>query len=552
VLAGTTAGALLVFGAVARAPSPARGAIRSFIVRARSGHERDVEDAARAIGAHIDRVLPIVDSVVVRATASDAAKLRALPTVVNVVRDARLRFESVDPNLGYDAQADYGSLYDVTRIIGAQDSWKAGFTGKGIDVALLDTGITPVPGLTSGNVVNGPDLSFDSQAAATAYVDGFGHGTHMASLIAGRDNVLQPSAYANPAVFAGVAPDARVVNVKVGAADGAADVSQVIAGIDWVVQHRNDRGFNIRVLSLSFGTDSTQDYRLDPLAYAAERAWRAGIVVVVSGGNDGTTTPSLADPAMDPLVLAVGASDPQNTIDPGDDTVPDFSSRGNIVRHVDVVAPGVHVLGLRSPGSYVDTNYPDARVGTRFVRGSGTSQATAITAGAVALFLQRYPTATPDQVKHALMARAVPLDNVSVLLRGNGSVQVRRAQQGKLDIFVQPFTLDGTGTGSLELARGTSHVNDGVADLTGEQDIFGAAWNGPLSAQLARNGASWIGGIFNGNAWTGSSWTGTSWTGSTWANVTWVSNTWTGRRWTDTDWSGRRWTSNAWAVGAWR
>jgi serine protease AprX len=552
VLAGTTAGAVILFGAAATSPPSARNALRTFIVRARAGHEGNIANVASAIGARVERTLPIIDGVVVRATTGEAANLRLRSDVLDVVPDSPLHFDSVDPNLGYDPTADYGSLYDITRIIGAQDSWKAGYTGKGIDVALIDTGISPVPGLTSGNVVNGPDLSFDSQNPALTHADGFGHGTHMASLIAGRDKVLQPSAYASPAVFAGVAPDARIVNVKVGAADGAADVSQVIAAIDWVVQHRNDPGFNIRVLSLSFGTDSTQDYRLDPLAYAAERAWRAGIVVVVSGGNDGTAQPSLADPAMDPLLIAVGASDPQNTIDASDDIVPDFSSRGNASRHVDVVAPGVHVLGLRDPGSYVDTNYPDARVGTRFFRGSGTSQATAITAGAVALFLQRFPTATPDQVKSAFMAKAEPLATVSPLLQGSGSVQVRKAQQGKLDTSSQPLTLDGIGTGSLELARGTSHVNDGNADLTGEQDIFGAPWNGTLSASLARTGTSWNGGIFNGNQWTGSAWTGTSWTGTTWAGAAWVINTWTGRRWTDLDWAGRRWTSNAWAVGAWR
>jgi serine protease AprX len=552
VLAGTAASAVLIVGAVAIAPPRAHLGRYTFIVRARSGREHDVARAARTIGARVERSLPFVDAIVVDATDADAGKLRSLPDVVDVVQDARLHFDSVDPHLGYDSAADYGSLYDITRIIGAQDSWKAGYTGKGVDVALIDTGISPVPGLTSGNIVNGPDLSFDSQIPKRRYVDGFGHGTHMASLIAGRDKVLRPTAYANPAMFAGVAPDARIVNVKVGAADGAADVSQVIAGIDWVVQHRNDHGLRIRVLSLSFGTDSVQNYRLDPLAYAAERAWRAGIVVVVSGGNDGAARPRLSDPAIDPLVLAVGASDPRNTINAADDTVPGFSSRGNAGRHVDVVAPGVHVLGLRDPGSYIDTNYPIARVGTRFFRGSGTSQATAITAGAVALFLQRYPNATPDQVKRALMTRATPLDNVSSLLRGAGSVQVRSAQLSKLEVALQPFTLDGTGTGSLELARGTSHVSDGTAALTGERDIFGAAWNGPRSARLARRGTSWTRGIFNGNQWTGSAWTGTSWTATTWAGMTWAKNAWSGRRWTAVDWAGRRWTSNAWAVGAWR
>ena len=96
------------------------------------------------------------------------------------------------------------------------------------------------------------------------------------------------------------------------ASDGATDVSQVIAAIDWIVQHRNSDGLNIRVLNLSFGTDGTQDYQLDPLAYAAEVAWLHGIVVVVAAGNSGFGTPQLNNPAYDPYVIAVGGDDPGN------------------------------------------------------------------------------------------------------------------------------------------------------------------------------------------------------------------------------------------------
>ena len=103
------------------------------------------------------------------------------------------------------------------------------------------------------------------------------------------------------------------MNVKVGAADGATDVSQVIAGIDWVVQHRNDNGMNIKVLNLSFGTLSNQAYTVDPLAYAAEVAWTHGVMVVAAAGNDGATAHQLADPAYDPRILAVGAYDPNNS-----------------------------------------------------------------------------------------------------------------------------------------------------------------------------------------------------------------------------------------------
>ena len=154
----------------------------------------------------------------------------------------------------------------------------------------------------------------------------------MASIIAGNDGTKRG--------FRGVAPGAHIVNVKVGATDGTVDVSQVIAAIDWTVQHRNDPGLNIRVISLSYGTDSLQDYQIDPLTTAVESAWRNGIVVVVSGGNGGTSHPSLTDPATDPYVLAVGAADISGTANKRDDRVADFSSRGNATRSVDVVAPG--------------------------------------------------------------------------------------------------------------------------------------------------------------------------------------------------------------------
>src|SRR3954464_6368379 len=142
---------------------------------------------------------------------------------------------AADPTLGYDAGADKGSLYNVAEVVGAHDAYRKGLTGKGVGVALIDTGVAAVPGLTSGNVVDGPDLSFDSQQPGMAHLDAFGHGTHLASIIAGRDVAGAPSSYLAPADFTGIAPDATLVNVKVGADNGAVDVSQMIAGIDWVV-----------------------------------------------------------------------------------------------------------------------------------------------------------------------------------------------------------------------------------------------------------------------------------------------------------------------------
>ena len=133
-----------------------------------------------------------------------------------------------------------------------------------------------------------------------AHLDGFGHGTHLASIIAGRDAAGTPSSYLDPARFTGIAPDATLVNVKVGASNGAVDVTQVIAGIDWVVEHAQDAGLNIRVINLSYGTDSVQGSSVDPLAYAVENAWKHGIVVVVAGGNDGDVQQDPGQPGLRP------------------------------------------------------------------------------------------------------------------------------------------------------------------------------------------------------------------------------------------------------------
>jgi serine protease AprX len=478
--------------------------------------------------------------------------LAAQPGVLSVTPDARGHVLAVDPVLGYDQATDEGGLGWLARMVNATGAWGAGYTGKGVDVALIDSGVAKVPGLSSGNVMYGPDLSFDSQATGTRYVDGYGHGTHLASIIAGRDVAGTPASYLTGKQFTGIAPDARVVSVKVAAADGSADVSQVIAAIGWVTQHAHDNGLNIRVLNLSYGLDSTQDYRLDPLSYAVERAWKAGIVVVVAAGNDGTTRQELASPAVDPYLLAVGAEDPNGTVDVKDDTVPAFAQRGTTSRHVDVVAPGVHILGLRAPGGTVDMANPAGRVGTRFIRGSGTSQATAVTSGVVALVLQKYPTATPDQIKYAVTQSGRKFSAAKDLWQGLGVVDAAAAQAAKItEAPVQAYA-PATGLGTLELARGSSHVTIASVRLTGERDIFGHAWTASSWTAALAAGRSWTGGTFNGSVWTGAAWAnatcwglvawgGTDWSGLTWTGQVWVSRTWVSRTWVDAAWASASW-----------
>src|ERR1700686_4358755 len=130
----------------------------------------------------------------------------------------------------------------------------------------MDSGVAPRNGLkTPGKAVNGPDLSFESQVPSLQYLDTCGHGTHMAGIIAGRDSSVTSVSSNDTTHFLGMAPDAQFVSLKVADARGQTDVSQVLAAIDWVVQHQNDPGMNIRVLNISYAAISNKKYVLDPL-----------------------------------------------------------------------------------------------------------------------------------------------------------------------------------------------------------------------------------------------------------------------------------------------
>jgi len=341
-------------------------------------------------------------------------------------------------------------------------------------------------------------------------------------------------------------------------------VSQVIAAIDWVVAHRKDPGLNIRVLNLSFGTHSVQSEQIDPLSHAVESAWRNGIVVVVSVGNDGAAGTNVTMPAANPYVISVGAADTRGTDSPSDDTVATFSSVGNYTRHADLLAPGTSIIGLRDPGSYIDVNYPSGLVPGdttgRLFRGSGSSQAAAVTSGAVALLLQKRPDLTPDQVKSLLLTTASPLPKATGYAKGAGELNIRTAIGAVLPAVGLQLWPRSTGTGSLEKSRGTAHVTDPAAgvDLIGEKDIMGKPWYASVWAAKASIGTAWTGGTWNSSVWTGTafgtgtnSWTGVSWTGSNWAGLSWSSRSWTdavwdGRTWTSRSWSGRSWCSRTW------
>ena len=550
-----TGATLLLVLAAPVMPAVAGGSEAAWQSVVVSGTDADPQAPARAVkavGGEVSQQLGVIRGVSARVPAAAVGRLRRAPGVRAVTPDARGRLMGISPTLGYDVTEDDGSLYNIAQVTRAKDAWTSKWTGKGVDIALIDSGVSPVKGVTSGNVLHGPDLSFESQVPELEHLDSYGHGTHMASIIAGRDQVDTPIGYAqsNTGRFTGIAPDARLISIKVAANDGATDVSQVIAAIDWVVEHAKDPGFNIKVLNLSYGTDAVQDPTVDPLCFAVENAWRAGITVVVASGNDGTNTSRLANPAQDPLIIAVGADDPMGTDNVDNDQLPPWAQLGSSSgRHVDLIAPAVHVLGLRVPGSRIDQEYPQAVVGGRFFRGSGTSQGAAVVSGLAALYLQKNPTMTPDQVKKALRMTAVVPNALKAYTTTVGVPDITKALAQK-PATVQAAT-GATGRGSLEAARGSFHVNDGYSDLTGEQDIFGAAWDGTTWATATSTGTAWDGGTWNGNAWSGSAWSGNSWSGAAWSGNSWSGNAWSGNAWSGNAWTGNAWTGNAWTGNAW-
>jgi serine protease AprX len=502
------------------------------------------EALVRRAGGTVDRELSVISGFAARVPSGAVPALERTAGVDQVTADGTVRMKA---RKWLDDGGANTSVEKVKRAAGGKKVNTAALTGAGIGVALIDSGVAPVTGLKqAGKVVNGPDLSFESQTPGLTNIDTYGHGTHMAGIIAGND-----------AGFEGVAPGAKLISLKVAAADGAADVSQVIAAIDWVVAHRNDAGLNIRVLNLSFGTDSTQSAVLDPLSFAVEAAWRNGIVVVVSVGNDGATASRVTMPAANPYVLAVGAADPNGTEVRTDDSVATFSTRGSAVRHADLLAAGRSVVSLRVPGSYIDTAYPGARVadvsGTaRFFRGSGTSQAAAVVSGSVALLLQAQPKLTPDQVKNLLVQTADPVVGADPIAAGAGQIDIAESVTlGRPAKATQAFPA-ATGQGSLERARGGAHVVDAAGtQLSGERDIFGAPWRPATWTPLSAAGRAWNGGTWNGRVWSGTGYTGTSWATVTWRTGTWTSLSWSGRAWTGTNWTGRAWTATGWTGRAW-
>ena len=305
-----------------------------------------------------------------------------------------------------------------------------GVTGKNVGVAIVDSGITPHTALT-GKVV--ADISF--VPGDPSVTDGYGHGTHVAGIVAGSATSV------TPLYDGGIAPGVKLVNVRVLGNDGSGHVSDVIDGIEWVIA--NKQQYNIRVINLSLGHPVMESCATDPLCQEVGKAAQAGIVVVAAAGNYGkspegnTVLGSIASPGNSPDVITVGALNTWSTVSRSDDTVATFSSRGptayDLAVKPDVAAPGVKVISLQAKDSMLAATYPTIHVAgsgsNAYMYLSGTSQAAPMVSGGVALLLQGSPNLSPAQVKLALQTGASYMSDGGLMGAGAGSVNFWASRQ---------------------------------------------------------------------------------------------------------------------------
>ena len=348
-----------------------------------------------------------------------------------------------------------------------------GVSGQGIGVAVVDSGISAHAALQKKVVAN---ISFVTGDPSVA--DVYGHGTHVAGIIAG-----QPAAAARvtPLYTGGIAPGANLINVRVLGADGSGLTSDVIAGIEWVIA--NKAKYNIRVINLSLGHPVNEPSATDPLCDAVADAVNAGIVVVVAAGNSGKSADghmvlgSITSPGNAPLALTVGALNTFATVNRNDDAVTTYSSRGptrfDLIVKPDIAAPGNKIVSLQANGSYLPTLYPalhSAGSGTNaYMTLSGTSMAAPMVSGGVALLLQGTPTASPAQVKLAMQNGATYVASGGLLGAGAGSVNFWASRQiassglvsGLLNTVVGGLGVNSSGASYWDSGKMGEYLYDG-------------------------------------------------------------------------------------------
>jgi serine protease AprX len=410
---------------------------------------------------------------------------------------------------------DYSNLENAfTPAVNANKLWNEPpyIQGQGVTVAVVDSGVAEHIDFKDASGAS-RILTHISFATGSQLPDDFyGHGTHVAGLIAA-NGAMSGNEYM------GIAPKANLVDVKVLDDMGRGFTSEVVDGLEWIFN--NAAQYNIRVVNLSLNSADTESYRTSALSAALELLWFKGITVVVAAGNNGGSQPGiLYPPANDPYLIAVGATDDQETATISDDTLASFSSFGETAEgysRPDLVAPGTDLTSLLASDSNLVIEHPEKvtkdKKGNNFFQMSGTSMASPLVAGAVALLLQAEPGLTPDQVKARLIETARPFN------AGNGA--------GYVDVYAAVHT-------QTPAAPPQAYIPNG------------------LPAQMALI-AYWAGTVNDGDNvdWTSINWDTIDWSSVNWGSVNWGSVNWGSVNWGSVNWGSVNWGSVNWGSVNW-
>src|SRR4051812_37742690 len=385
-LISSVSAAVALLGVLA---GPAHAAGKESIVQFQPG----VSDAAgraavQRAGGRVTRDLHLIHAVGAALDRTAEQQLSHDPAVAQVSVAARVRSQSVRNVEDRNVATSYGLSVAASKL------WNDGdqLTGKGIGVAVIDTGIagdlpdfqvsdTDASGRVVAAVVTNPD--------ATTATDTYGHGTHVAGILAGNGN-NRPAGDPLRGKYVGVAPDANLISIKASDDDGNASVIDVIYGIQFAVDHAAD--YNIRVINLSLESATPQSYKTDPLDAAVESAWFKGIVVVAAAGNRGPVADAVQyAPGNDPYVITVGGADDRGTAGTADDNSTPWGSIGATqdgFAKPEVIAPGAHIVSTLAPGSAFASLCPGCvREGGAYFQAGGTSMSAPVVSGVVALLL---------------------------------------------------------------------------------------------------------------------------------------------------------------------
>jgi serine protease AprX len=498
---------------LAQAELPAGGATLGDLASSQPGKQVDVivqlqrgtsgaqgRILIEAAGGEVTRDLHIINGLGARLGAAAAAKLAKQPGVRLVSLN-----ESVKPSgLDYSRLATaYQESTFTTKF------WSGGGSlGTGVGVAVVDTGIQgDLPDFRTSRTDSTSRVIADAvvNPDATTAGDKFGHGTHVAGLIAGNGTNRSTS---DPLYgkYIGLAPEANLINVKASDDDGNATTLDVIDGLQFVVDHKAD--FNIRVVNLSLNEAEPSSYKTSPLDAAAEATWNAGIVVVAAAGNRGSASDAVDyAPGNDPFVITVGGVDDQGTGNVNDDTLASWSSRG-VTRDgyskPNFSAPGAHMVSTLAPGSAITGMCSSCVVSDKYFRMGGTSMATAVATGAVAALVGEHSDWTPNQVKSAIGTNLRYVSGTGYELNVDSADGSPKSKLSKPNDF-EPNSYIDPSTGQIDYSR---------------------------------------------SSWSRSSWSRSSWSRSSWSRSSWSCSTCVDQS-SQVDPSRSSWSRSSWSRSSW-